>query len=131
MDRRVFLALALSAIVVILTQLAFPTRRPVPRTAADSVRAGLLRGDKLARGAPAGAPAGTGGATTAVGAPTPAIGAADSARVAAPAAIRAETTVVRTPKVEYRLSSLGATPVSAQLLEYSALGRDGSRMPER
>ena len=52
---------------------------------------------------------------------------AAAAAAAAGGAVRAETTTVTTPKVVYRFSSIGASPVSAVLREYYALGRDGKK----
>src|SRR5688500_3117492 len=109
MDRRFLLALALSALAVYVSQLLFPTPpRPAP-TGRDSVIADT--------GRVTGAPGGT---------PAPAMP-ADSV----PAAARADTATVTTAQATYRVSSLGATPVSAELHEFPRLARQGFRVLRR
>ena len=129
MDRKVFLALVLSAAVVVVFQLLFPPPKPAarPGVAPGSTATATTSATGTATGAPpaAAAPSVTPGVTPGtVGAPS-----LDSmARVATGTpGIAAETTVVETPRVRYRVSSLGARPVGAELRDYSAIGPDGRR----
>jgi YidC/Oxa1 family membrane protein insertase len=124
MDRKVFLALILSAAVVVVFQLLFPPPKPVtrPRAANDTTAiASSATASGTATAVPAAGTIGTPGAPS-----------LDSmARVATgrPAVVgsAAETTLVETAKVRYRVSSLGARPVGAELREYTAVGADGRR----
>src|SRR5688500_200677 len=123
MDKRFFVALLLTAVVVALTPVLFPTpKRAIPRTAADSARLDsarlaersavaspsvLQRTDSLATPRPL-APA-----STPVSAERPdSLGAVSVASV--------ETTTVETTKAAYRFSSLGAAPVSVELKDYKS-----------
>ncbi|CAA9328480.1 MAG: hypothetical protein AVDCRST_MAG40-1804, partial [uncultured Gemmatimonadaceae bacterium] len=138
MDKRFFLALLLTAIVVAVTPILFPTpRTPLP-----------VRGDSARRG---GVAAGSATSTTSTTSATPARGAApfaeapagaapaagagalpvlpESGAVAAVAPVRAETTLVRTPRVVYRFASVGAAPVSAVMTGYRSLAPGAG--PER
>lgn len=118
MERRLLLAFALTAVVLFLTPLLFPTtpRPPVPRQSADS---------GLSVAAPAGDMA---AARQSILLPRPAEGAAtDSAAPVAtsPAGIAvADTLILRNALAEYRFSTVGAVPVGAEMLEYRALGTE-------
>ena len=130
MDRKVFLALILSAAVVVVFQLLFPAPKPATRPGVASTATSTATG--TATGSAAGT-ASTGTLPAEAGAPaaaTPAAGAAatpDSLAKGAAPAVAAETTVVETGKVRYRVSSLGARPVGAELRDYHAMGADGRR----
>src|SRR5919108_4322016 len=119
MDKRLFLALLLTALVVVLTPVVFPTPQPVRSTIPDTTIAPSSR-------APAGMGAGTGpqsppAAGDRAGAPSMSAPrrAADTARAAAPVA--AETTEVRGGGSEYRFITPGAAPVSVVLGDYRSL----------
>ena len=126
MDRKVFLALILSAAVVVVFQLLFPAPRqpvrpgaPGTRGAASTASATATATDSAALlGATPGVTPGT------VGAPS-----LDSmAQVATGArGLAAETTVVETARERYRVSSMGARPIGAELRGYMAIGADGRR----
>ena len=145
MDKRLFLALILTAIVIALTPILFPQQRQAARRAA-AARVDSLRADSLRRAGEA--TAATGGAVaggTTTGATVPSIGAAPAtgdtaaatgsapgaapgqagAPAGAPAATvaRADTAVVSTPLADYRFSSLGAAPVSVTMKQYESLRR--------
>ncbi len=124
MDKRFFLALALTAVVVIVTPWLFGTPR-VRTNPADTVSSRVP--DSLeARATPE--------STTRAVSPAPAVAAtpADSARLAdtlarsgsSAVAGPVDTAVVATRLADFRFSSLGASPVSVVLNTYRAL--DGS-----
>src|SRR5689334_9352965 len=123
MDRKVFLALVLSAVVLVVFQVLFPPPKPTPRQGAATTATAT------------GTASATGSATTAEAVPgttpgTPGAPALDSmAKVATgqPLTAPAETTVVETAKVRYRVSSLGARPIGAELRDYNAMGANGKR----
>lgn len=124
MDKRFFLALVLTAAVVIGIPLLMPTP-PVAPVAADTTTAvGGAPAPASAAGAPPPATAADAGTGAAAGA---AIGAAaDSASVVPMAA--AETTTVVTPLSTYRFSSIGAAPVSVEMTNFrSLLAGDGEQ----
>jgi YidC/Oxa1 family membrane protein insertase len=129
MDRRVFLAIGLSVIVVVLTQVLFPNstfKRPVPvQTDSTAVAAQRTADSVRAASSTTGAPGTTGAPSAAT---TPAIvgasadsGAAAVSAAAATTAAPAETTTVATSKAAYRVSSLGATLLDGELKDYRAL----------
>jgi YidC/Oxa1 family membrane protein insertase len=119
MDKRFFLALLLTAIVIVATPLLFPgaTRRPVPAVVADtSARRVAAVPDSVA---------------TARVAPSPAVAANSTTVVpnAAPAAA-VETTTVRAQRTTYAFSSRGGAPVSVSLDSYpSRRPTSGARKP--
>jgi YidC/Oxa1 family membrane protein insertase len=129
MDKRFFLALALSAMVIVLVQLIFPQPKRVPG-AADSARVAAV-GDTTRSAAAAGAA----GATPAANAATTAAAAAaavpaESASVGGGTAAQAASrrvTAVRMDTAVYRFNSVGAAPVSAELPQYQQLGKGGQR----
>jgi YidC/Oxa1 family membrane protein insertase len=100
MERRFFLALVLSGLVLVVTPMLFPPR-PRPGAAAPAAAA------PVALGAP-----GSAGARPAL----PRAG----ARAIAPVA-RAETVTVRTGMSAYAFSTLGAAPIAVNLQDYRAL----------
>ena len=112
MDRRFFLALFLSLIVIALTQVLFPPVKPRP--AAQNGNDSTVR---------------TASSTVAAASSTPpaAIPQRDSVRSATTIAattdtsrIVAQTTVVETPKAIYRFSNVGATPTSVVIRDYES-----------
>ena len=114
MDRRFFLALFLSLVVIALTQLLFPPAKPKPGTqvsrdssrtasstavsAASSTAANIVRPDSVQATVP-----------STMKAPT-----VDSARVVA------ESTIVETPKATYRFSNVGAAPTAVLVRDYKS-----------
>jgi YidC/Oxa1 family membrane protein insertase len=115
MDKRFFLALFLSLIVIAVSQLLFPPAKPTtpPRNAAakDSVSAvtALRETASSTRRSVVENP---------VTAPS-SVQAAPIAPNAAPSAV-AETTVVSTPKAIYRFINIGAAPVSIVMSDYKS-----------
>ena len=109
MDKRFFLALLLTAIVVVATPMLFPgtPRRTIPAAAVDSLaaaqRAGTIRADSTRASATAG----------------PAANSSSSLQtMPAGAAVPVETTTVQARRSTYAFSSRGATPVSVVLDSY-------------
>jgi YidC/Oxa1 family membrane protein insertase len=129
MDRRFLTALLLTAIVVIATPWIFPSRkaaRPVPPAVDTTTRRAPAAPDTMAAvGTRTPTPSPTTSATTpaTLAAPREAGDTTAAAQVAA----RPDTATVDTPVAIYRVSSLGAAPVSVTLTKYKALGsRTGS-----
>jgi YidC/Oxa1 family membrane protein insertase len=109
MDKRFFLAILLTGVVLLVTPVLFPVPRPTP--------------------APAGAVTAPTSPTTPVTAvtPTPTVGAApapsaDTATAAAP--IEARTVQLTNPVADYTFTSRGAAFISATLPRYRRLGAD-------
>jgi YidC/Oxa1 family membrane protein insertase len=112
MDRRTLLALALTAIVIVVTPMLFPAPKQPRRPTSDSLRTSPR--DTIATPA------------TSLPATQPAV----SAPTVPPPSLRtveAETTVVRTDRAIYYLVSPGGTPASLSLPEYRSLRRDAGR----
>jgi YidC/Oxa1 family membrane protein insertase len=114
MDKRFFLALFLSLVVIAISQLLFPPLKPKPGTslATDS---SSVQTKSVSSTSPATTAPDTEEASRAV----------DSKKISstvptADTAIRApgETTTVVTPKAIYKFSSLGAAPVSIVIRDY-------------
>jgi YidC/Oxa1 family membrane protein insertase len=118
MDKRFFLALVLTAIVIVGTPFVFPGSRRAPVRSVDSAQVHATRADSVARTVDTAAVTGVARMT-----PAPAaIVATDSVATTtatAPAAItRPETTVVNTRLATYAFSSRGAAPISIVLDSY-------------
>ena len=118
MDKRLFLAFALSGVVVVLTPFLFP-RQAVPPVPAAATAAGAA--------APNGAIVAT--KLPSAAAPASAIAAAASANAAASAtvlpgapAIAAETLTINTTVSHTRFSTQGAAPLDVQILGFNSLG---------
>src|SRR5687768_9754065 len=122
MDKRFFIALLLTAVVVALTPVLFPTpKRAIPRTAADSARldsaeraARASGSSAVARPTIAQSPESLVTQRPVEQAPAPltaGIPRADS--LAGVPMVAAETTTVETKKAIYRFTSVGAAPVAA------------------
>ena len=132
MDKRLYLAFLLTALVVFATPLLFQSR-PATRTGAgarDTERASTVRSDSALResaerdlGSRTPPPAGVQAPLPGSRAVLPAETRGDGEELGA-GATDAATIVVRSPKVTYRLSTLGAAPVGVLLNEYRALGTD-------
>src|SRR6186997_1432305 len=117
MDKRFFLALFLSLIVIAVSQLLFPPAKPVPGRGAAADSLSLRK---------------TASSTVAAASSTaPVVDTVPRPRqpTVAPAGVSAsaDTTTVTTPKAVYTFSSLGATPVSIVAREYE--NRSGSGGP--
>lgn len=127
MDKRFFLALVLTAAVVLGVPFLIPgARQPA---GAGVIAADSLVADSPARPAvdpmamPSGATRTASADSAAAIAP---IGAAAAEQAPPVAAVAAETTTVATELATYRLSNVGAAPVSARMRRYASL-RDGDQ----
>ena len=118
MDKRFLLALLLTAIVVFVTPLLFP---PAPGSRAPVGGADSARVPAASAKVPEPAPAVD---EPAAGAPA----SADSVAAAAPPVGAADTVVVTTPRVTYRFSTRGASPIGATLRTYRALSPEGGNV---
>ena len=115
MDKRFFLALVLTAIVIVGTPFLFPDARRTPPRVADSAQAIAARADSVTRTNAAAQPA----KARADSAPVAVTAAKESVTTATPTApVRPETTVVNTRLATYAFSSRGAAPVSVVLDSY-------------
>ena len=113
MDKRFFLALVLTAIVIVVTPLIFPSaNRPVTTVVADS---STRRADSLTR-QPAVTPAGP--ESSRVLTPPGAVPVAGAGTVSAGLAAPVETTTVRGQRATYAFSSRGGVPISVELDSY-------------
>ena len=106
MDRRTLLALMLTAIVIVVTPILFPTTRQPRPVPTDTLTARDTQPPPRAPSAPA--------------TPEP-VRTVRSAPTVAPPAVRSETTQVRTAQAIYRIASTGGSPVSIVLPEYRSL----------
>jgi YidC/Oxa1 family membrane protein insertase len=136
MDRRLLVALALTALVMLVFQLVFPTPTPsAAKLAADSAQRAVAAAQShttqanaaQTTGAPTTGPANAPGNTNANGTGTPTAVVAGSA-AAADAAIPAETTDVRTAKAIFRMTNVGAAPLGVTMLDFKNL-RPGTPTP--
>ena len=113
MDKRFFLALFLSLIVIAISQLLFPPPKPVTN----------IRGGSAKESSSSSTPRETASSTEQSVTKAPTIASLRS-RPAAPssatAAGTAETTAVGTPKAIYQFSNLGAAPVSIVMRDYKS-----------
>ena len=130
MDKRFFLALVLTAVVVIMTPFLFPTIAPTPGSSAGGGTA--PRPDSTVAAPDTAAPVPSVANTAVIPAPRAdsAVPSARSVRADTTAAIaRAETTTVSMPLAEYRFSNVGAAPLSVELQTYRALDGSGRNVP--
>ena len=118
MDRRTLLALLLTAGVIVVTPMLFPSPRKKP-VATDTLRS--PRPDTVALPPLPSANPATASTTTQPVAGPPSVKSAPAASGSAAAAVTAETTVVRTERTVFSLVSPGGTPASVTLPEYHAL----------
>ena len=128
MDKRFFLALVLTAIVIIATPLLFPNgnRRPGSVVPADSVRRAPVASESTAQPSPQSIVAGVPQSAT-----RPSIGS-----ISQPISSVVETTTVRTLRSTYAFTSRGAAPVSVVLDSYpsrrpGAMGRKAELVQPR
>src|ERR1700693_5695942 len=119
MDKRFFLALFLSLIVIAISQLLFPssTRKPYGQGAGGSDSVSGLKNTAsstqvVATQSPNGQSSGTTNSQGGVGK------AAEAATPSSIARSPAEMTVITTPKVIYKFNSAGAAPVSIVIRDY-------------
>ena len=122
MDKRFFLALFLSLIVIAVSQLLFPPVRPkapVKTTAASDSTSGTVRTASTTQVAPAPSDVSAGVKTG-----MPPLSPAGTNPVAVIQA--AETTTVEKPKAIFRFSSLGAAPVSVVARDYQSRSTSNS-----
>ncbi len=117
MDKRFFLALFLSLIVIALSQLLFPPAKPVTTPQAEITKDSTPTSRQAASStqpspaqAPIAAPLLPGSATAILGAVT---------------TTAVETTTVSTPKTIYRFSNVGAAPVSIVMRDYKNQSSSG------
>lgn len=118
MDKRFFLALFLSLVVIAVTQLLFPPAKPAP-----TARNGK---DSTARTAPSTTP-------QSVSSSTPSNARRDSISVAQPriaatadtTAVHAESTIVETPKAIYKFNSIGGAPTVVVIRDYKSRATNG------
>jgi YidC/Oxa1 family membrane protein insertase len=112
MDKRFFLALFLSLIVIAIFQLLLPSTRPKPGSQAT------VTNDSAAYSASTTASSNTSERQTAAAQPPGVTGTAASslAALAAPASV--ETTTVTVSRAVYRFSNVGAAPISVVIRDY-------------
>lgn len=121
MDKRFFLALFLSLIVIALSQLLFPPVKPATAPSAEPAKDSSSRPQ-------------TGSSTQSSVAPPP-VAVPSEARASATApgattsgaavAVTAEATEITTPKAIYRFSNVGAAPVSIVMRDYQRQSASG------
>src|SRR6476661_772729 len=117
MDKRFFLALFLSLIVIAVTQLLFPPAKPAPaaRNAKDSTA-------RVASSTPQSASSltvsDTRGNSATIAPPR-------IATVADTSVVRPESTVVETPKAIYKFSSVGGAPTAVVIRDYKNRATNG------
>lgn len=116
MNKRFFLALALTAVVIVVTPLLFQDAMRRPVSASDSSRARIAK--------PAAPRADSAPVTAPTIAAVPAIS-VDTSLITRPAV--AETTVVRTPQSAVTFTSRGAVPTAVVLDSYPSLRRGVAR----
>jgi len=110
MDKRFFLALFLSLIVIAISQLLFPPPRPVPNTR------DVIAKDSGSTPKAAASSTETLVAKASTDTPSQSQTAVVSSKTAAPGT--GETTTVSTPKAIYEFSNIGAAPVSIVMRDY-------------
>ena len=124
MDKRLSIALLLTAIIVAVTPILFPTPRKPTTAAAPKVATTTSAATSQPQPVPATtSPAGT------VTSPTVRAD-SNTAPLSSPAmspasTLAAEVTTIETPKAIYKFSNVGAAPVSATLREYKNLSPTG------
>src|SRR3954464_10252125 len=114
MDKRFFLALFLSLIVIAISQLLFPPTRPKPASQTTIAKDSAAR---LANTTPAAATAQQADSSASAVQPSRTVSARPDI-VHAVQAATVETTTVTVPKAVYRFSSVGAAPISAVIRDY-------------
>src|ERR1700682_3819101 len=119
MDKRFFLALFLSLIVIAISQLLFPssTRKPYGQGAVGTDSISELKNTASSTQASI-TPSPEGQASPVVASQSGVVGAAQTATAISKPGATAETTVITTPKVIYKFSNVGAAPVSIVIRDY-------------
>ena len=122
MDKRFFLALFLSLVVIAISQLLFP---PSKRPGSGQTALGKDSASSQSSTASSTQPAGT--QASAVPAPTSIRqrATAGTAVTAVSSQVVAETTTVTTPKVIYKFSNVGAAPISIVIRDYKNRSASG------
>jgi len=122
MDKRFFLALFLSLVVIAISQLLFPPSKP-----ANSGQTALRKDSASSRSTTASSTQPTGAQAAAVPVPisTGQRATAGTAVTAAPTQAVAETTTVTTPKAIYKFSNVGAAPTSIVIRDYKNRSASG------
>jgi YidC/Oxa1 family membrane protein insertase len=110
MDKRFFLALFLSLIVIAVSQLLFPTPKPAPKNTAATDSSVVSKETTSSTPATAAQTPVSAAAQPGPGTPVPAKTVA--------AGVVAETTTVSTPRTIYKFTNRGAAPVSVAMREY-------------
>ncbi len=127
MDKRLFLAFALSGVVVVATPLLFPRAKTAPAvsssagTGADTAPGAEAQAQKAPAAASDSALPGAGAGAQKARAVTPS-GVRAVERAVAPAGVAAETLTVHTTVSHTQFSTLGAAPIDVQVLGFSSLG---------
>ncbi len=115
MDKRFFLALFLSLVVIAVSQLLFPPPKPAMRSAMAKDSSSTLRG----------AASSTQPSVTQASVTVPSQPRASTTVPSIVAAATAEATTVSTPKVIYKFSNVGAAPVSVVMRDYKSQSSSG------
>lgn len=119
MDKRFFLALFLSLIVIALSQLLFPPAKPVNVPPVGTAKDSSDTSKALTSTRPSLTPAPV-ATPSETRAPTAAPGAAPT--------VTAQTTEIGTPKAVYRFSNVGAVPVSIVMRDYQRQSASGGHV---
>ena len=122
MDKRFFLALFLSLVVIAISQLLFPPSKPV-----SSGQTALGKDSASSQSSTASSIQPVGSQASALPAPPSKRerATAGTAVTAAPSQIVAETTAVATPKAIYKFSTVGAAPISIVIRDYKNRSASG------
>jgi YidC/Oxa1 family membrane protein insertase len=124
MDKRFFLALFLSLVVIAISQLLFPTSKPTPSSRAAIGNDSTSAPKKTAPSTqPLGAQSLAAGALTTRTSQAQAV--APSRGAVGPGQSAAETTTVTTPKAVYRFVNVGAAPISVAIRDYKNQSASG------
>jgi YidC/Oxa1 family membrane protein insertase len=124
MDKRLSIALLLTAIVVAVTPLLFPTpRKASPVISATQTGTASVSPTTPVQAAPATAPGVTGSTPASVPAGSAVLSAVktDSPAVTANVPVQAQTSAITTTKAVYRFSNMGASLLSATMRGYKNL----------
>lgn len=122
MDKRFFLALFLSLVVIAISQLLFPTSKPV---GSGQTAPGKDSTSSQSSTASSTQPAGTQTSAIPASTSTGQHPKAATPVTAAPSQVVAETTTVATPKAIYKFSNVGAAPISVIIRDYKNRSASG------
>ena len=118
MDKRFFLALFLSLIVIAVSQLLFPPPKPAAKSSVAKDSSSTTR-EAASSTQPAVAP------SSAATPSQPRAIATNSSTAAGGIAVTAETTAVSTPRAIYKFSNVGAAPISVVMRDYKNQSASG------